>query len=72
MRIIVEYAVNTGIPGDYDGKYYREIACDSSEESQIDTSDLADGSIEVQTDSGKVKFFNEKTGAFVEQFSFQG
>lgn len=71
MRILVSYPVDTG-KGDFEGRYYREISCDSSEMGDISTADMADGSICVQTDTGKVFFYNEKTEAFVEQFSFKG
>lgn len=35
------------------------------------TENIANGSIAVEIDTGKVFFFNEEGGAWVEQFSFQ-
>lgn len=49
---------------------YIELACDSSETKP--TAGIADGSIATETDTGDVYFFNEKTSAWVKQFSFQG
>lgn len=63
VRFEKEDGVVTGI-------YYYEIACDSSETKP--TENIADGSIITETDTGNVYFFNEKTGSWVKQFSFQG
>lgn len=46
-----------------------EIFCTSLETKPTDG--IADGSIAVEIDTGKVYFFNETTGLWVEQFSFQ-
>lgn len=48
---------------------YEEIACTSSDTKP--TSGFATGSICVEVDTGKVFFFNESTGSWVEQFGFQ-
>ena len=48
---------------------YVELSGDSSESKP--TANIVDGSIFVETNSGKVFFFNGKTSAWVEQFSFQ-
>lgn len=49
---------------------YVEISGDSGEAKP--TSGIADGSIFTESDTGKVFFFNEAAGNWVEQFSFQG
>ena len=48
-----------------------EIRADSSESSNLPTDGVLDGSICTYTDNGKVLFFNEKTSAWIEQFSLQ-
>lgn len=48
---------------------YVEISGDSTETKP--TAGIADGSIFVESNTGKVYFFNEKSGDWVEQFSFQ-
>ena len=50
-------------------KFYCEISGDSSESKP--TAGIIDGSIFVESNTGKVYFFNEKTTAWVEQFAFQ-
>ena len=50
-------------------KNYVEISGDSSESKP--TANIVDGSIFTESNTGKVFFFNEKTSAWVEQFSFQ-
>lgn len=50
-------------------KYIKEIYCDSSETKPTDG--IIDGSWAFETDSGDVWAFNEKTSAWVKQFSFQ-
>lgn len=50
-------------------KYYKEISCDSSETKP--TEGIIDGSWAMESDTGCVYAFNEKTSAWVEQFSFQ-
>lgn len=52
-----------------DNKLYIEASCDSSETKL--TKDICDGSIMVESDTGTVFFFNESSGDWVEQFSFQ-
>lgn len=49
---------------------YVEISGDSTETKPA--AGIADGSIFVESNTGKVYFFNEKSGDWVEQFSFQG
>ena len=49
---------------------YKEISGDSLDTKP--TAGICDGSIFVESDTGIVSFFNEATGAWVEQFSFQG
>lgn len=50
-------------------KYYVEISGDSTETKP--TFNIVDGSIFTESDTGKVYFFNEKSGDWVEQFAFQ-
>ena len=52
-----------------DDKLYVEISGDSLESKP--TEGISDGSIFVESDTGKVYFFNEASGDWVEQFSFQ-
>lgn len=49
--------------------YYVEISGDSTETKP--TTGICDGSIFVESDTGKVYFFNETAGDWVEQFTFQ-
>ena len=58
--------------GDLNGSIvnYIEGSLDSTETKPSDN--IADGSILVESDTGKVYFFNEKSATWVEQFSFQG
>ena len=49
--------------------YYLEISGDSTETKP--TTGVADGSVFIESDTGKVFFFNEKSGSWVEQFAFQ-
>ena len=51
-------------------KFYYELSGDSTDSKP--TADVVDGSIFLETDTGKVYFFNGKTSEWVEQFSFQG
>ena len=46
-----------------------EVFCLSTDSKPTDY--VADGSIAVEIDTGKVYFFNEASEAWVEQFSFQ-
>lgn len=59
-----------------DGKeiLYVEGACDSTETKPTgaDVEQYADGSILVESNTGKVFFYNKKSDSWVEQFSFQG
>ena len=48
---------------------YVEISGDADDTKP--TAGIADGSIFLESDTGKVFFFNEKSGDWVEQFSFQ-
>lgn len=54
----------------YNGKPYKEGFCLSSDTKPI--TDIANGSILVEIDTGKVFFFNEAGAVWVEQFSVQG
>lgn len=49
--------------------FYVELAGNSDETKP--TTGIIDGSICTETDTGKVFFFNEDSGDWVEQFSFQ-
>lgn len=49
---------------------YKEISGDSNDTKP--TTGICDGSIFVESDTGIVSFFNEASGEWVEQFSFQG
>lgn len=49
---------------------YKEISGDSTDAKP--TTGICDGSIFVESDTGVVSFFNEASGEWVEQFSFQG
>ena len=63
MRILTKYGVN-----DADeftsAKYYVELACDSSETKPTEM--ISDGSIALETNTGKMFVFNEKTSAWIE------
>ena len=50
---------------------YKEISGDSTTDTKP-TEGICDGSIFVESDTGVVYFFNEKSGDWVAQFSFQG
>ena len=52
--------------------HYVEIFADSSESSDLPTGNIVDGSIAIYTDNGDVNLMNEKTDAWVKQFSLQG
>lgn len=52
-----------------DGKHYCEIYCLSTDVKPNNL--IANGSILCEVDTGKVYFFNETSGEWVEQFSFQ-
>lgn len=67
MRELVKHLVAVE---DGANKYYVELACDSSESKP--TADIVDGSIATETNTGDVYLFNEKTTAWVKQFSLQG
>ena len=49
---------------------YKEISGDSTDTKP--TAGICDGSLFVESDTGVVSFFNEATGDWVPQFSFQG
>ena len=49
---------------------YKEISGDSTDTKP--TAGICDGSLFVESDTGDVYFFNEKSGDWVQQFSFQG
>lgn len=71
MRILLSKAINEK---DNDGKItvmtYVEASGSSSEEKPV--RNILDGSIFVESDTGKVFFFNEAQQTWIEQFSFQG
>ena len=48
---------------------YKEISGDSTDTKP--TAGICDGSLFVESDTGDVYFFNEKSGDWVKQFSFQ-
>lgn len=50
-------------------EYYAEISGDSTETKPA--AGIIDGSIFSESDTGKVFFFNENSGDWVEEFSFQ-
>lgn len=52
------------------GKQLCEIFCLSTDSKPNNL--IANGSILCEIDTGKVYFFNETAGSWVEQFSFQG
>lgn len=55
----------------YDGGlFYLELSGDSTDTKP--TAGVLDGSIFSESNTGKVYFFNEKSGGWVEQFCFQG
>ena len=63
MRVLVDnlVCVENGV-----NMRYVEISCDSSEESELPTEGIVDGSNTLFTDNGKVKFFNEKSASWIE------
>ena len=63
MRILEKYGVNDA-DGSLGAKNYMEFACDSSETKPTEM--IADGSIALETDTGKMFVFNEKTAAWIE------
>lgn len=54
---------------DGDLKEYIEISCDSDDNKPTG---VANGSIANETDTGAVFLYDEDSGEWVEQFSFQG
>lgn len=62
MRYLEKHGVN-GPLGDLNAKYYIEVTLDSTETKPTEM--VADGSIALETDTGKVFVFNEKTSAWV-------
>ena len=55
-------------------RHYVEMSGDSTDSDPTEEDiggKIVDGSIKTESDTGKVSFYNEKTEAFVEQFSFQ-
>ena len=66
MRELVKrgYAQDNGVD-----MFYVELSCDSEETKP--TTGIIDGSICLESDTGKVYFFNEDSGDWVEQFAFQ-
>ena len=63
-----EFATNE-INGNITVKNVMEVWCTSSETKPTDK--MSDGSIAVEIDTGKVFFFSESSGTWIEQFSFQ-
>ena len=66
MRKLVDriFAIESGVE-----KHYVEISGDSTETKP--TAGIVDGSLFTESDTGKVFFFNEVSGDWVEQFAFQ-
>ena len=62
--VVQPFAVESGVT-----KFYKEISGDSTETKP--TADVIDGSIFAESNTGDVYFFNEKSGDWVKQFSFQ-
>lgn len=62
--VVQLFAVESGVT-----KFYKEISGDSTETKP--TTDIVDGSIFAESNTGDVYFFNEKSGDWVKQFSFQ-
>lgn len=52
------------------GLFYLELSGDSTDTKP--TAGVLDGSIFLESDTGKVFFFNETSGDWLPQFSFQG
>lgn len=70
MCIIVEKNYNKKLAdGTIVVMRYIEGACDSSEIKP--TENIADGSFFIETNTGNVSFFNEKTSSWIQQFSFK-
>ena len=63
MRYLQKRGVD-GAPGDLNAKNYVEIALDSSETKPTDM--IADGSVALETDTGTMYVFNEKSTSWVE------
>lgn len=63
MRYLQKRGVD-GAPGALDAKNYVEIALDSSETKP--TNMIADGSVALETDTGTMYVFNEKSETWVE------
>ena len=63
MRVLVDnlVCVENGV-----NMRYVEISCDSSEQSNLPTEGIVDGSSALFTNNSKVLFFNEKTGSWIE------
>ena len=62
LRVLVEKTYGIG-------KKYVEISCISTDVKP--TEDILTGSILTETDTGVVYFFDEDSGEWIEQFSFQ-
>lgn len=62
MRYLEKRGVN-GPMGELNAKYYIEIALDSTETKPTEM--VADGSVALETDTGKVYVFNEKTSTWI-------
>lgn len=72
MRILVEKIC--GITADGKHLHYIEASGSSDEgkpEEESVGGPIADGSICIESDTGKVYFFNEEAEDWIEQFSFQ-
>lgn len=54
--------------------YYKEGNCDSEDTKPVgdDAKDISEGSSLVESDTGDVCFYNQKTDSWVKQFSLQG
>ena len=54
--------------------YYKEGTCDSTDTKPTGNAakDVSEGSSLVESDTGDVYFYNQKTDSWIMQFSFQG
>lgn len=61
MRYLTKYGVNSG--EGLDAKNFLEISLDSTETKPTEM--IADGSVALETDTGKVYVFNEASSAWI-------
>lgn len=71
LSINVRYSVRPDLDNtNLEQAYYVEAACLSTDQKPTDR--IATGSICTEVDTGTVFFYDEASGEWVEQFSFQG